>query len=105
LKGERFLLRFGSENSTAWPSEPWPVAQSYDFDPEASYPVILDEEEAGHCKVERDFDGGLYVRADFEITFNPDEVRFFAFWEVKGDKALLTQVQLLVRRTPTQPWV
>jgi hypothetical protein len=96
MKEKRFPLHFGSESSASWPSGPLPIAKGYDFDPQVAYPVQLDEEAAGHCRVERDVSGNLWVVPDFQVAF--EEVKFFAFWHVEGDKAMLSSVLLKVRR-------
>lgn len=96
MKEKRFPLHFGSESSATWPSGPLPIAKGYDFDPQATYPVLLDEEEAGHCRVERDLSSNLWVVPDFQIVI--EDVEFLAFWHVKGDKAMLSSVLLKVRR-------
>ena len=106
MKGKRLPLQFGSENSAAWPAEPWPVATGgYDFDPNQEYSVLMDDGEVGHCRVERDFTDQLFVVPDFEINFNEEDVKFYGVWQVHGDKALLSSVLLVPRRSPTQPWV
>lgn len=103
MKTKRYLLELGGESSAAWSGQPLPEAKSYDFDPTMGYPITFEDESAGEGHVERDARGQLWVTPSFGITF--DEVKFHAFWQVQGDKAVLGGIVMVVRESPTQPWV
>lgn len=103
MKAKRYPLELGGESSAVWSGHELPEAKSYDFDPTTGYPITFKDESAGEGHVERDARGQLWVTPSFGITF--DEVKFHAFWQVQGDKAVLGGIVMVVRESPTQQWV
>jgi hypothetical protein len=103
VETKRYPLELGGEASAAWSGEPLPEVKSHDFDPKAAYPITFKDEPAGEGYVERDAQGQLWVTPTFAIAF--DEVKFHAFWQVQGDKAVLGGIVMIARESPTQPWV
>jgi hypothetical protein len=83
--------------------EPLEGVKSYDVDPKASYSITHKDEPAGEGQVERDANGQLWVTPGFDIAF--EEVKFRAFWRPEGDKGILAGIVMVVRESPTQPWV
>jgi hypothetical protein len=96
-KHQRFRLSQGADIlvQTYQGTAPEPVAAKQEFEAGRKYPILLKGSEAGHGTVERDESGALWVIPDFEVAI--DKVEFNAFWQIRGDKAVLTRIVLQPR--------